>query len=84
MALTLPCRYTVAWPADSVKILTLNHRMLTQAEASSVRSEPLGYDRHWNRYWLLDCSGHDKLGECPVHSLDVKTFSPPRLGPYQA
>lgn len=32
-------------------------------EGGAVRLMPVGYDRHWNRYWLLHDSEDDADGE---------------------
>lgn len=55
--------------AALAEIADIEHEIQGMADAY-VRREPLGFDRHWNRYWLLGAADGEAL---PVLFVELKT-----------
>ena len=46
---------------DQSRIAELGRQI--DAHEHVVREEPVGWDRHWNRYWILGSSGSERPGD---------------------
>ena len=52
--------------ADRVRIQEILGQL--QMQANGTRREAIGFDRHWNRYWILGSFGPDEPGAPPSYS----------------
>ena len=59
--------------ADRVRIQEILGQL--QMQANGTRREAIGYDRHWNRYWILGSFGPDEPGVPPLTALPLHPFS---------
>ena len=46
---------------DQSRIAELGRQI--DAHEHVVREEPVGWDRHWNRYWILGSHGSERPGD---------------------
>ena len=53
-----------AGQADSQRDRELEKQLLDESQADPARCELLGYDRHWNRYWLFGSWDGPNEGGC--------------------
>jgi hypothetical protein len=60
--------------ADQSRIAELGRQI--DAHEHVVREEPVGYDRHWNRYWILGSCSQIQPGNPPSQASRLSTGGP--------
>ena len=58
--------------AEALKERERERKLLEETQLDPGRCEHLGYDRHWNRYWLLGAWDVPSAGE-PTNEVSLHT-----------